>query len=165
MLEQSSIMQEILLRRLKMSTLSQPMQLILTLVKTQGQVLKPLESSLSIHGISFTEWLVMHRLSQSSDHTIKRISLANGIGVTASGITRILLPMEKVGWVERVTNARDARVSMVRLTPAGLESYQQATQSIEHTANRVTNMMNQQQVEQCMGLLSSLHLSAIDATH
>ncbi|GEA08728.1 hypothetical protein KUL42_34890 [Alteromonas sp. KUL42] len=148
-----------------MSTLSQPMQLILTLVKTQGQVLKPLESSLSIHGISFTEWLVMHRLSQSSDHTIKRISLANGIGVTASGITRILLPMEKVGWVERVTSARDARVSMVRLTPAGLESYQQATQSIEHTANRVTNMMNQQQVEQCMGLLSSLHLSAIDATH
>ena len=148
-----------------MSTLSQPMQLILTLVKTQGQVLKPLESSLSIHGISFTEWLVMHRLNQSSDHTITRISLANGIGVTASGITRILLPMEKVGWVERVTNARDARVSMVRLTPAGLESYQQATQSIEHTANRVTNMMNQQQVEQCMGLLSSLHLSAIDATH
>ena len=148
-----------------MSTLSQPMQLILTLVKTQGQVLKPLERSLSIHGISFTEWLVMHRLSQSSDHTIKRISLANGIGVTASGITRILLPMEKVGWVERVTSARDARVSMVRLTPAGLESYQQATQSIEHTANRVTNMMNQQQVEQCMGLLSSLHLSAIDATH
>lgn len=148
-----------------MSTLSQPMQLILTLVKTQGQVLKPLESSLSIHGISFTEWLVMHRLNQSSDHTIKRISLANGIGVTASGITRILLPMEKVGWVERVTNARDARVSMVRLTPAGLESYQQTTQSIEHTANRVTNMMNQQQVEQCMGLLSSLHLSAIDATH
>ena len=148
-----------------MSTLSQPMQLILTLVKTQGQVLKPLESSLSIHGISFTEWLVMHRLSQSSDYTIKRISLANGIGVTASGITRILLPMEKVGWVERVSSARDARVSMVRLTPAGLESYQQATQSIEHTANRVTNMMNQQQVEQCMGLLSSLHLSAIDATH
>ncbi|MCP3862082.1 MAG: MarR family transcriptional regulator, partial [Aestuariibacter sp.] len=79
-----------------MSSLTHPMQLILTLVKTQGQVLKPLESTLSVHGISFTEWLVMHRLSQSSDHTIKRVSLADGIGVTASGVTRLLLPMEKV---------------------------------------------------------------------
>jgi len=35
-----------------MSTLSQPMQLILTLVKTQGQVLKPLESSLNTHPTS-----------------------------------------------------------------------------------------------------------------
>ncbi len=146
-----------------MSSLTHSMQLILTLVKTQGQVLKPLESTLSVHGISFTEWLVMHRLYQSSDQTIKRVSLADAIGVTASGVTRLLLPMEKVGWVERVTNARDARVSLVRLTSGGLEAYQQATNSIEHAANRVTNMMNQQQVEQCMGLLSSLHLSAIDA--
>ncbi|WP_370165628.1 MarR family winged helix-turn-helix transcriptional regulator [Marisediminitalea sp.] len=146
-----------------MSSLTHSMQLILTLVKTQGQVLKPLESTLSVHGISFTEWLVMHRLYQSSDHTIKRVSLADAIGVTASGVTRLLLPMEKVGWVERVANARDARVSLVRLTPAGLEAYQQATKSIEYAAERVTNMMNQQQVEQCMGLLSSLHLSAIDA--
>ena len=127
-----------------MSSLTHSMQLILTLVKTQGQVLKPLESTLSVHGISFTEWLVMHRLYQSSDHTIKRVSLADAIGVTASGVTRLLLPMEKVGWVERVTNARDARVSLVRLTSGGLEAYQQATNSIEHAANRVTNMMNQQ---------------------
>ncbi len=147
-----------------MSSLTHSMQLILTLVKTQGQVLKPLESSLSFHGISFTEWLVMHRLSQSSDRTVKRVSLANGIGLTASGVTRLLLPMEKVGWVERVANARDARVSLVRLTPSGLEAYQQATKSIEYAAERVTNMMNQQQVEQCTGLLSSLHLSAIDAS-
>ncbi|GEA10975.1 MarR family transcriptional regulator [Alteromonas sp. KUL49] len=147
-----------------MSTLSNSMQLILTLVKTQGQVLKPLESALSYHGLSFTEWLVLHRLSQTSDFTLKRASLASSIGLTASGVTRLLAPMEKVGLVEKATKARDARVSLVRLTKAGQQTYTDATKSIEFGAEKVTNMMNEQQAEQCLGLLSTLHLSAIDAT-
>lgn len=147
-----------------MSTLSHPMQLILTLVKTQGQVLKPLEGALAVHGMSFTEWLVMHRLSQATDRSLKRASLASSIGVTASGVTRLLLPMEKIGWVEKVANPRDARISLVRLTKAGKKTYQEATRSIEFGAERVTNMMNQQQTEQCTGLLSTLHLSAIEAS-
>lgn len=148
-----------------MSTLSNSMQLILTLVKTHGQVVKPLESALSYHGLSFTEWLVMHRLSQVSDNTLKRATLATSIGVTASGVTRLLLPMEKTGLVEKVTKARDARVSLVRLTAAGMQAYNDATNSIEFGADNVTNMMNAQQIEQCLGLLSTLHLSAIESLH
>ena len=147
-----------------MSTLSNSMQLILTLVKSQSQVLKSLEGALSVHGLSFTEWLVMHRLSQASDQSIKRASLASSIGVTASGVTRLLQPMEKVGWVEKTSNARDARVSLVRLTTTGARIYAEATQSIEFAAKKVTNMMNQQQTEQCTGLLSTLHLSALDSS-
>lgn len=145
-----------------MSPLSNSMQLILTLVKTQSQVLKPLESALSVHGMSFTEWLVMHRLSQAANCTLKRASLASGIGVTASGVTRLLLPMEKIGWIEKVANARDARVSLVRLSDTGLQAYIDATTSLEFGADKVTAMMNTQQIEQCTGLLSSLHLSAVD---
>lgn len=147
-----------------MSTLSNSMQLVLTLVKTQGQVLKTLESALSYHGISFTEWLVMHRLRQASDYSLKRASLANSIGVTASGVTRLLQPMEKVGWVEKIANKRDARVSLVRLSTAGQRVYEDTTKSIEYSAEKVTNMMNQQQIEQCTGLVSSLHLSALEAS-
>jgi len=147
-----------------MSTLSDSLQLILTLVKTEGQVTKLLEGALVVHGLSFTEWLVMHRLSQASDHSLKRASLASSIGVTASGVTRLLLPMEKVGLVEKVANRRDARVSLVRLTDTGHQLYLDACRSIEFGAEKVTNMMNAQQVEHCTGLLSSLHLSAIEAS-
>lgn len=147
-----------------MSTLSNSMQLILTLVKTQTQVLKPLEGALSVHGVSFTEWLVMHRLNQELDYTLKRASLAASIGVTASGVTRLLLPMEKTGWVEKIANKRDARVSLVRLSISGQRVYEETTQSIEHSATKVTNMMSAQQIEQGIGLLSAMHLSAIDAS-
>lgn len=147
-----------------MSTLSNSMQLILTLVKTQGQVLKTLESALSPHGVSFTEWLVMHRLSQASDNSLKRASLASSIGVTASGVTRLLQPMEKVGWVEKIANKRDARVSLVRLSTAGRRIYEETSKSIEFGAEKATNMMNLQQIEQCTGLLSTLHLSALEAS-
>ena len=147
-----------------MSNLSNSMQLILTLVKTHAETLKPLENALAVHGLSFTEWLVMHRLAQASDHTLKRSALASSIGVTASGVTRLLLPMEKTGLVEKVSNARDARVSLVRLSETGAQHYQEATRSLDFSAEKVTNMMNLKQVEQSTGLLSTLYLSAVEAS-
>ncbi|MEO2278876.1 MarR family winged helix-turn-helix transcriptional regulator [Pseudoalteromonas pernae] len=148
-----------------MTELSNSMQLILALVKTQGQVLKPIENALSLHGLSFSEWLVMHKLNVASDRSLKRASLANSIGLTASGVTRLLKPMEKIGLVEKVTNQRDARMSLVRLSESGIRVYQEATDSIEQGAKKVTQMMSVKQIEQCAGLLTTLHFSAIEASH
>ncbi|MEO2266468.1 MarR family transcriptional regulator [Pseudoalteromonas sp. YIC-656] len=148
-----------------MTELSNSMQLILALVKTQGQVLKPIENALSLHGMSFSEWLVMHKLNVASDRSLKRASLANSIGLTASGVTRLLKPMEKIGLVEKVTNQRDARMSLVRLSESGIRVYQEATDSIEQGAKKVTQMMSVKQIEQCAGLLTTLHFSAIEASH
>ncbi|WP_462158888.1 MarR family winged helix-turn-helix transcriptional regulator [Pseudoalteromonas sp. GB56] len=148
-----------------MTELSNSMQLILALVKTQGQVLKPIENALSLHGLSFSEWLVMHKLNVASDRSLKRASLASSIGLTASGVTRLLKPMEKIGLVEKVTNQRDARMSLVRLSESGIRVYQEATDSIEQGAKKVTQMMSVKQIEQCAGLLTTLHFSAIEASH
>ena len=41
------------------------------------------------------------------------------MGLTASGVTRILAPMEKIGLIKKETAQRDARVSFVAITPAG----------------------------------------------
>lgn len=62
---------------------------------------------------------------------MRRIDLADAIGLTASGITRLLLPMEKIGLVKRESHDGDARVSYVSITPAGKTKLLEAIERAE----------------------------------
>ncbi|MDZ7871614.1 MAG: MarR family transcriptional regulator [Rheinheimera sp.] len=50
--------------------------------------------------------------------TRRRSDLVELVGLSPSGITRLLLPLEKIGRVEKERNPRDARVSLVILSEA-----------------------------------------------
>ncbi|MHB8206394.1 MarR family winged helix-turn-helix transcriptional regulator [Mucilaginibacter sp.] len=86
---------------------------------------------LNMHGIGFNDFIILYLLQQSAGGKMRRIDLADKIGITASGVTRMLLPMEKTGLVTREANERDARVSYVVLTPGGRQLFEDA----EKTAN------------------------------
>ncbi|MBA52979.1 MAG: MarR family transcriptional regulator [Pseudomonadales bacterium] len=85
---------------------------------------KQIDLSLSYQGISFTEFLIMHYLYASPQHMMRRTDLADSVGITASGVTRLLAPMEKNRIVEKEKNPRDARQSLVKLTATGQQLYQ-----------------------------------------
>jgi DNA-binding MarR family transcriptional regulator len=68
-------------------------------------------------GISLNECIILSSLLQAPENKMRRIDLAEKIGFTPSGITRLLLPMEKIGLVLREKNEHDARVSYVILAP------------------------------------------------
>ena len=75
--------------------------LFLSLVHFNGKVLKRMDANLSIHGISFTEYQVLHHLNLAPNSTLPRIELARSVGLTASGVTRLIAPMEKIGLVQK----------------------------------------------------------------
>ena len=62
---------------------------------------------------------------------MKRVELAERVGLTASGVTRMLGPMEKIGLVVKKATLRDARVSLVELTPSGLDILENAKGSVD----------------------------------
>ena len=72
-------------------------ELIIKLSNIHNHLLKRVDNQLSVHGLSFTEFLVMYNLISSPNMMMRRIELAESIGLSASGITRLLLPMEKTG--------------------------------------------------------------------
>lgn len=98
---------------------------------------KQLDLALSAHGLHFSEFLLMHYLQQTPDGTLSRIALADKIGLTASGVTRMLQPMEKIGWVDRGSNPRDARQNLVVLSAAGGQRYQDALTTVKQTVQSV----------------------------
>ncbi|MDR6465710.1 MarR family transcriptional regulator [Chryseobacterium sediminis] len=88
--------------------------------------------SLSVHGLGFNDFVILYILNSSSGSRMRRIDLAEKIGLTASGVTRLLNPLEKIGLVTRETNERDARVSYVVITPSGKKIFEEAKLSAEH---------------------------------
>ncbi|MBB6270648.1 DNA-binding MarR family transcriptional regulator [Pedobacter cryoconitis] len=112
------------------------LKVLMNLSKVQAVISRRFDR-LNIHGIGFNDFMVLYLLQQSADEKMRRIDLADKIGVTASGITRMLLPMEKRGLLTRETNERDARVSYVVLTPAGKQLFENAEKTAKILAEEI----------------------------
>ena len=119
-----------------------------------AQITKSLDNGLgAVHGISLTEYMVLDALVQAPEQKLRRIDIAEAMARTASGVTRLLMPMEKIGLVKKQSSARDARVSMVQLTRAGERLYQDASVTLDHKAESILGRLNRKEVQALAQLL------------
>ncbi|MDR3023757.1 MarR family transcriptional regulator [Chryseobacterium sp.] len=109
---------------------------LLNINKLQSVIARKFDS-LSVHGLGFNDFVILYVLNSSSESRMRRIDLAEKIGLTASGVTRLLNPLEKIGLVARETNERDARVSYVVITPNGKKIFEEAKLSAEHLTKEI----------------------------
>lgn len=115
--------------------MSPSLEWIVSLSSLHARVFKKIDRHLSAHGISFSEFYVMHCLSREAEQTMRRTDLADAVGMSVSGITRLLAPMEKLQLVQKEKNPRDARVSLVKLSDAGMRVYQEALPTMTNSAD------------------------------
>ena len=118
-----------------MEILSASGQLLANLWTANNFISKKVDQKLGLHGINFTEFIVMFYLYSQKEKQARRADLAENIGLTASGITRMLAPMEKIGLVQKEKNVRDARVSLVKITEAGERVLSESMISINEVAD------------------------------
>lgn len=71
------------------------------------------------HGLTVSDFEVLRQLDGAPDGELRRVDLARLVGLTPSGITRLLDGLERGGLVVKGTCPSDARVSYARLTTAG----------------------------------------------
>ena len=83
------------------------------------------------HGISFGDFQLLNHLANAPGGRLRRVDLAERVGLTASGVTRSLLPLEKIGLVTRQPDPRDARVGFAAITPTGHEMVDNATAVVD----------------------------------
>src|ERR1700744_439238 len=124
-----------------MSTINHSLKFLMNLAKMQAVIARRFER-LAVHGISFSDFLILYLLQQTPGQKLRRADLAEKIGLTPSGITRILLPMEKIGLVTREANERDARVSYAVLTTAGLQILEDAKSTANAVAKEIIPIEN-----------------------
>ncbi|MCH9696189.1 MAG: MarR family winged helix-turn-helix transcriptional regulator [Gammaproteobacteria bacterium] len=110
------------------SQLSTEQQFALTFAAAWNRLERRLDASLgAIRGISLAEFRLLRALGDAPGAQASRVDLAHAIGLTASGVTRALRPMEKLGIVSTLKSKRDARLAIAALTPAGRDMLEDAS--------------------------------------
>lgn len=139
-----------------MDTQNPAVDLVLQSALLWSSMIKKADLQLSVHGISFSEFGILHRLSQAPQQRLSRIELANAVGLSASGVTRLLQPLEKMLLVEKEQNARDARVSLVKLSESGQRICQEAHQTFGFFASQFVSPLTSRQQDTLAELLARL---------
>ena len=98
------------------------------LLRGQAAARRTLEAGLqAAHGLTVVAYEALLLLSEAEENAMRRIDLARGLGLTASGVTRLLDGLERDGLVAKQTCDSDARVTYAALTEAGAERLQLAS--------------------------------------
>ncbi|MDZ7856932.1 MarR family winged helix-turn-helix transcriptional regulator [Sphaerotilus sp.] len=136
---------------------SPSLELCLRLTRAYAVLTRRLDNKLSsVHGLSFSDFMVLHSLARAEGQRLRRIDLAERMGLTASGVTRTLLPLEKIGLVGREADPRDARVGFATLTPAGQELHGYALTSAEAICREATQAVSDEQLASVLELLGQM---------
>jgi hypothetical protein len=90
--------------------ISASLEFTLRLARAQATLVRRLDQVLGgYHGISFNDFMLLHYLNRAPGGRLRRVDLAERLALTASGVTRSLLPLEKSAW---------SNASRIRATPA-----------------------------------------------
>ncbi len=88
--------------------------------------------------------------------SLSRIALTDSIGLTGSGITRLLAPMTRKNIVLKTANSRDARQSLVGLTSTGKAVYIDALHSFKHSCRSIFSLLEDSEVALLLKLLKKI---------
>jgi DNA-binding MarR family transcriptional regulator len=106
----------------------------LRLARAQAVMLRRLDATLGgHHGISFSDFMLLLYLNRAPGGRLRRVDLAERQGLTASGVTRTLLPLEKIGLINREADPRDARVGFAAITRTGQQMLNNALVTAQQT--------------------------------
>ncbi|MFE2384621.1 MarR family winged helix-turn-helix transcriptional regulator [Streptomyces sp. H49] len=139
--------------------MSDTLDAALRLMRAQAALARRFDARLGgLHGVSLADFTLLLRLSQAPGGRMRRVDLAEALGLTASGVTRALAPLERIGLVTREPDARDARVAYASLTGTGREQLSRMRATAEETADELfaAPAWDERDVPLLAGLLSRL---------
>ena len=137
-----------------MSTTPPSVTFFLQLAKTQAMLSNRFDRSLG--GIGFTEFLILLHLDQAPGGQLSRIELAENVGLTASGVTRLLLPMAKVGLIKNGPASPDARVRPVMASKSGQQKMVDELKRLQFMTDELLSSCKKQDIENMMAVLRDI---------
>ncbi|WP_332877567.1 MarR family winged helix-turn-helix transcriptional regulator [Massilia sp. S19_KUP03_FR1] len=133
------------------------MDFCLRLARANAVLIRRFDSALgTYHGISFGDFQILNHLNNAPEGKLRRIDLAERVGLSASGVTRALLPLEKIGLVTRESDPRDARVGLALITATGRELATNATEVVTLVSRELTRSAPPAQLASMAAILGAM---------
>jgi DNA-binding MarR family transcriptional regulator len=122
------------------------------LAKAQSILVKRFEGGLG-NGLGFNEFLILYYLNSAEDKKMRRVDLAEKISLTASGVTRLLLPMEKIGLVKSDENSDDARVRIIMISKSGQNKIEETLARFSDLIEEILSPIKDSEIKNLSNLL------------
>lgn len=136
---------------------SAPFEAVLRLATTNARIVREVETRIGgHHGLGFSELRLLRALAAASGQRLRPTDLAAELEITASGVTRAILPLEKRGIVKRESDPQDARASRLTLTAAGKTLADQASATAAETTAKLMRRLSVGQIKQLERLLTEI---------
>jgi DNA-binding MarR family transcriptional regulator len=129
-------------------------EFLLQMAKVNAIFTRKLDSRLG--GLGFTEFILLYYVNEAEGGRMRRTDLAEQMGLTVSGITRLLLPMEKIGLIKREADKNDARVSYVILGASAKEKLAEGLERAELFVEEAVPATKLKKLEEFSKLLKEL---------
>ncbi len=109
------------------------------------------------HGLGLNDVALLLELHGAPGGRLRRLDLAERLGITPSGVARQLAPLERRGLVGRESHPDDARLAIVVLTDAGSRVVADVLPTAEEAATRVLGRIwNEAEQQQALALLTQV---------
>lgn len=109
-----------------------PFSTVINLLRAQALVQERFSGELgSVHGLALNEALLLMHLDKAPLRRLTRVDLAKRLHASPSTVTRMAMPMEKIGLVTRQSDPRDARLAYVALTDTGATLVAEVRKTLE----------------------------------
>lgn len=115
--------------------------------------------------ITVTDFEALRRLAAAEDGRMRRVDLAQAVGLTASGVTRLLAGLEEAGLVRKEHCTSDLRVTYATITDKGRAHLLCAAEShLERLVAIFAERFNPEEIDQLVDLLGRLPGAEEDAS-
>lgn len=135
-----------------MQKISKKLKFLMQLTKTGAIIGRKFHGQ----GLGFVDLAVLYAISQAPEGKIRRTDLADQVGLTPSGVTRLLVLLEKIGVVKREESIHDGRTSYVKLTKSGQSLLEDSIKWIELRCDDFIPDSEVKKLEQASALLDSM---------
>ena len=108
------------------------------------------------HGLGFTDFQILTELDAVQGGRLRSGDLAARLMLTPSGVTRAVLPLEKIGLLQRQPDERDARATYICLTDAGRERVTQASETVERVVAQALDALTRSDRLTLLGVFERL---------
>src|SRR3954452_12318989 len=119
-------------------SIGKALEFSLLVSRTNAELARRLDRRLgALHGLSFVDFTVLNELANEATGCLRRVDLAERLGLTQSAVTLILLPLEKIGLVSRHPDPNDARVGYAALTKTGRNRFEEGLETADELSREL----------------------------
>jgi DNA-binding MarR family transcriptional regulator len=114
----------------------------------------------SIQRIKPSEIRVLLRIkeiSRESGQGVTVSEISKRLSITSPTVTQIIKSMQNNGYIEKTVDAKDRRISSIRLTAAGEEVVRKMGKRIEHVFSGLIEKLGKEQSETLIFLLDQVY--------